>query len=258
LAIPSERPAGGSVTLGDLLFIVLFLAAVVTLVMAVTALARGKRRAAATTLTRLAAATAVYLTVVYAVALLSPPRRLVLNEDLCSDDWCMAVTGVRRLPGASAVEVTFHLSSRARRISQREFGVLVYLRDDARRRIEATALPGEPPFDVLLGPSGSIMTRRRFAVEPGATPHTLVITKAGLGFPGCLILGEATALVHPTELPLDDVVTTAAVQQAGSPDPHARQRLDIETLPRLDIECGVPGIEVADRVRAVVLRRVIA
>jgi hypothetical protein len=200
-------------TLADLLFIVLFLAAVVTLVVALTALGRGRRRAAVNILARLAAAAAVYVTVVYAVALVSPPRRLALNEDLCSDDWCMAVAGVRRLPGASALEVTFRLSSRARHIRQRELGVLVYLRAEAGRRIEATARAGEPPFDVQLGPSESVMTRRRFPIASGATPRTLVLTRAAL-FPGCLIIGEATALVHPAEVPLDGVVTTAAAGQA--------------------------------------------
>lgn len=198
------RHLGPTMTAADLLFIVLFLSAIATLIVAAAAALRGRRQAARTTLRRLGLAAAVYLTIVYAVAFLSPPRRLALNEDTCSDDWCMAVVGERRLPdaGATTIEVSFRLSSRARRVSQRELGIVVYLRDDRGQRLAPVPDSGEAPFDVLLAPQQTVVTHRRFRLEGAATPRALVVTRAGVPFPQCVIIGEATAMIHPAELPL--------------------------------------------------------
>jgi len=204
LVLPSWSGAEPRVTAADLLFIVLFLAAVGTSIAALVAVLRGRRRAASTILRRLALSAGVYLTIVYAVALLSPPRRLALNEDACSDDWCMAIVGERRLPGAggTTIEVSFRLSSRARRVSQRELGIIVYLRDIRGQRIEPLYESGEAPFDILLAPQQSVLTRRRFRLETADAPRALVVTRSGIPFPQCLILGEATGMIHPAELPL--------------------------------------------------------
>lgn len=183
----------------DLLFIVLALATAASLVVAACAAATGHRRSAGRILLRLAGGAAAYLAVVYAVALASSARVLALGEDLCSDDWCMAVTEVREAPhGAESLyDVTFRLSSRARRVSQRERGVLVYVRDAGGRRYEGESGPADAPFDVQLGPSQTVTTQRRFFLPQRATARDIVLTHEGIPFPGCCIIGEANGLLHP-------------------------------------------------------------
>jgi hypothetical protein len=186
-------------TLFDLLFIVLALAAVVSLVVAAGAALTGHRRTAGRVLMRLAGAAVTYLAVVYAVALASSAPVLALGEDNCSDDWCMAVTAVREVPDAAerTYDVTFRLSSRARRVSQRERGVLVYMRDAGGRRYEGESGPADAPFDVQLGPSETVTTHRRFVLPPGAAARDVVLTRGGIPFPACFIIGEASELLHP-------------------------------------------------------------
>ncbi|HJZ70185.1 MAG TPA: hypothetical protein VKE51_00515 [Vicinamibacterales bacterium] len=194
-------------TLFDVLFIGLFLTAVASVFVAAGAAITGRRRTASTILRRLIVGSAAYLAVVYAVALASPGRRLALGEDDCSDDWCIAVVESRAVAGTdvATIEVTFRVSSRARRVSQRERGVLVYLRDDRGRRVEAAAGPNDVPFDVRLEPRETVLTRRRFALEKDASPRTITLTRSGVPFPACLIIGEATALLHPTTVTLERV-----------------------------------------------------
>ena len=188
----------------DLLFILLVLAAAVCLVVAGGAAVSGHRVAAGRILRRLTVAAVIYLVVVYAVALAAPRRVLAIGEDECSDDWCIAVTDVGPVPEAAADtwDVTFRLSSRARRVSQRERGVVAFVRDGHGRRYDGESGPSAPPFDALLGPSQSLLTHRRFFLPPGEPPGEVVLTRAGIPFPGCCIIGEATALLHPTAVRL--------------------------------------------------------
>lgn len=188
----------------DLLFILLALAATLGLVAAAGAAATGRRRTAGRLLARLAGAAAIYLVVVYAVALASPARVLALGEDKCSDDWCIAVSDVREVPGSagSTWDATFRLSSRARRISQRELGVVAYLRDAGGRRYAGESGPADAPFDVRLGPAETVTTHRRFFLPPGATARDVVLAHQGVPFPGCLIIGEANEWLHPAAVRL--------------------------------------------------------
>jgi hypothetical protein len=188
----------------DLLFIVLALAAAGSLVVAAGAAVTGHRRTAGKILRRLAGAAATYLAVVYAVALASSARVLALGEDECSDDWCIAVTDVREVPNSaeSTYDVTFRLLSRARRASQRERGVLVYMRDAGGRRYVGESGPAAAPFDVQLGPSETVTTHRRFFLPQGATARDIVLTHGGIPFPGCCIIGEANGLLHPAAVRL--------------------------------------------------------
>lgn len=164
----------------------------------------GHRAAAGRVLRRLAVAAVSYLAVVIAVALAVPGRVLALGEDDCSDDWCIAVTAGRPASGtdANTWDVTFRLSSRARRVSQRERGVLAYVRDGDGRRYDGERGPSDPPFDVRLDPSQVRFTHRRFILPAGASPREVVLTRAGIPFPGCCIIGEANGLLHPAAVRL--------------------------------------------------------
>ena len=104
-------------TVFDLLFIVVFLASIFMLVLAGLAALRRRPVRARATLRRLGVMIGVYIGIVILVSLLSPRRVLHMGDAQCWDDWCIAVTDVRRLAaeGALSYEVTFRVSSRARR-----------------------------------------------------------------------------------------------------------------------------------------------
>ena len=182
------------VTLFDLVFILLFLTAVVVLVSCLVSVMLGRRERAARRLRTLGFAAAVYMGIVIGVSLLAPRAVVAVGEDQCSDDWCIAVQEATH-PGDSAIAVTFRLASRALRVTQRERFVVAYLRDGAGRRYDASPAPDQPGFDVELGPGAYVNTRRVFRIPPGASGLGVIITREGdIPFPRCCIIG--TGLFH--------------------------------------------------------------
>ncbi|HET9707741.1 MAG TPA: hypothetical protein VFP39_05515 [Gemmatimonadales bacterium] len=181
-------------TLFDLLFIVLFLAGVAVLVSALVLALRGHAAAALRRLRTLALATLGYMALVAAVSLVMPRAAVAVGDNQCSDDWCIAVEGARHLTDGSAV-VTFRLSSRARRVTQRERFVVVYLRDSGGRRYDADPAPDQPPFDVVLPPGGSVSTERVFRGLRNTGELGVIVTREGdVPFPRCCIIG--TGIFH--------------------------------------------------------------
>ena len=92
-------------------------------------------------------------------------------------------------------------SSRARRISQRENNLRVYMTDGRDARYDPIdAAPA--PFNVLLGPQESVTVRRTFQVPADAKDIGLVITHQG-GFPiGWFIIGYDTWFRKPALIEL--------------------------------------------------------
>lgn len=180
-------------TLFDLLFIVLFLTALGVLAAALIAALRGRPDRALRRLRRLGLGALLYMIVVTVVSVFSPRRVVALGEDQCSDDWCIAVTDIART-GTGAFDtykVAFRLSSRARRVTQRERFVVAYMRDSAGERYDASPGQGEPPFDASLAAGASILTSRSFAVRAHAVGLGVVVAReGGFGFPRCCIIGE--------------------------------------------------------------------
>ena len=86
----------------DLLFILVFLATVVTLIAAALAALRGRGTTALRILRLLGVCIAAYLATGLLVSVLEP-RRVIAGEPWCFDDWCLAVEHVSRSPGASDV-----------------------------------------------------------------------------------------------------------------------------------------------------------
>lgn len=180
-------------TLFDFLFIVLCLTALGVLAAVLVATLRGHPDRARRRLRGLGLGAALYMVAVTLVSVLSPRRVLALGEDLCSDDWCIAVTGITRTgTGAlDTMQVAFRLSSRARRVTQRERFVVAYLRDDTGQRYDAGPVRGQPPFDALLGAGDSLLTSRAFEVPAHVVGLGVVVAReGGLGFPRCCIIGE--------------------------------------------------------------------
>ena len=179
-------------TIFEPLFVLLFLAAVATLLSAAVAALRGRRPRALRILRRLAMGAGAYFAVVLLVALFSTPPVHQVGETICFDDWCIAVADARRAPGESAQtgNVTLRISSRAKRITQGERYVVVFLTDSLHRRFDADPASAAVPLDSRMGPGESIDITRRFDLPADARGVRLVFTHEG-GFPiGALIIGE--------------------------------------------------------------------
>jgi len=183
----------------DLLFIVLFLALCGALAAAVVAAVRGRRTAARAILVRAGFGVAFYLGIVALVSVASPRRYVRLGADQCSDDWCVAVTSMElgARTGGNRYDVTFRLSSRARRVAQRERFVVVYLRDADGRRYDPEPGAAGPQFDVLLAPQETVTTSRSFSVPPNARGLGVVVAReGGYDIPQCCIIGDEGSFFH--------------------------------------------------------------
>ena len=186
------------VTLSDLVFLLTSLSLVIALVAAAAATVRGRHRTALHILFAVSVTSVAYMGVVAGVALVQPGRALAPGESDCSDDWCIAVTKVTHEDGPSGrvYHAEFRLSSRARRATQRELHVLVYLRGTDGKRYPAEAGSADAPFDVRLGPLETVRTERRFSLPLSAHAADIVITRGGLPFPGCCIIGDPNSVLH--------------------------------------------------------------
>jgi len=179
-------------TIFDLLFIILFLLSVATLVTAAIMGLRGRGRRAVMILRRLALCAGVYFAIVFLVALVTPQKVVHVGVPQCFDDWCITVVDATRMPGSSSASwtVTLRLSSRARRVAQRENGAAVYLTDADHRRFDPVPGDATVPLDTRLQPGESVDATRRFELPLDARDVGLVFTHEG-GFPiGSLIIGE--------------------------------------------------------------------
>jgi len=175
----------------DLVLIASVLMSVLALLVVAGLAATGRFASAGRVLRAWIIYVAAYLAVVVVVSLFTRPRELPIGENACFDDWCLAVERIERGPAPShTATVAFRLSSRARRISQRERYVSVYLLDGRGQRSEPRSPANAEPFDVLLAPGQTIHTLREFDLPGDASAARLVITHEG-GFPiGWFIIGE--------------------------------------------------------------------
>ena len=181
-------------TIFDLLFLALFLAALAALILAAVYALRGRTGQAFGVLRRLTACTVVYLGMVYVITALSKPVVLKIGDPQCNDDWCIAVEGVLRTPKAALVayDVKLRIFSRARRVAMRENGATdVYLVDSDWKRYQPIPDGTEIPLNTLLQPGQSVTTGRTFELPPDAHDIGLLVQRSGL--PVCLIIGECGA-----------------------------------------------------------------
>jgi hypothetical protein len=89
--------------------------------------------------------------------------------------------------------VTLNLSSRARRVAQRENGVIVYLIDSQGRRFDSTPKAFETALNVSIRPGESIKAVRVFDLPLNAREVGLIVDHNNglLGcFPGCFVITE--------------------------------------------------------------------
>ena len=181
-------------TIFEPLFILLFLATVVTLVAAVTLGLRGQRQRAGSILRRLAICAAVYFATRPVSSQDLPIGRRSITSAIGSalTIGALPVVDAKRTATSSGVSwaVTLRLGSRARRVAQRENDATVYLTDDRGRRFDPVPDAAMVPLDVRLEPGQSVDVTRRFELPSDAQHAGLIFTHEG-GFPiGSFIIGE--------------------------------------------------------------------
>jgi hypothetical protein len=183
----------------DLLFIAVFLATAGALLRAGYLAAVGRRAAALVLLRILGISAGAYLTIVILASVVWPRTVEQLGGRRCFDDWCITVENAERrsVDGRVAYLVTFRLFSTARRVSQRENSLAVYLIDDRGRRYNLIPKNSDVPFSIQLGPQESVTATRSFELPADAREPGLVITHEG-GFPiGWFIIGYETWFHKP-------------------------------------------------------------
>lgn len=205
-------------SLFDLMFLVCFAAATITAGRIAYLAIRGRFQAAGRVVIRLMVCVAVYMLVLIGFSLFEPQREVPIGTPRCFDDWCLTVEqsarhatiGTTTAAGTFCV-VTLRVSSRAKRITQREPDVYLYLTDESGRRIEISpaghqalaqvGLAGES-VSSFVGPGASFESRVAFDVPPDA--RHLGFVKASHGwFPVRMIIGDPGSWLHrPTIVPL--------------------------------------------------------
>jgi hypothetical protein len=159
----------------DLLFLAVVLVSAVTLVGVVILTMSGHGHRALRVLTAWGIGAAVYIAIAAAVSLTLPLKVFHLGDLQCEDDWCLSVESANRV-SPEIYEVTLRMISQARRVSQRNNnGLTVLLTDDRGTRYPQSSAPGEPPFNVLLQPSESVKTVRRFHIPKDAKGLGLIV-----------------------------------------------------------------------------------
>jgi hypothetical protein len=179
-------------TLFDLLLIVVVLASVAGIVRALAQAVSGHLGNASRSLGAVIAGLGIYLTAICIVSLSATPKIQALGEPECSDDWC--VTPERAHFRNSVVDVEFRVWSRAKRVTQREYGVRPFLTDERGQRFEIAGSSG-PEFDRPIGPDEEFTTVRSYRLPKNAETLDLIL-RDGIG-PGTFVIGSSKSLLHP-------------------------------------------------------------
>ena len=211
-----------TLTVFDLAFVVLCFTTVISAFAALVAALRGRRDRAGRIMRRVATAIGAYALVLLGVSVASPQRFSPLNANQCSDDWCIAADTVLRETTESAVTVSvrFRLSSRARRVTQRERFVVVYLRTADGRRMMRFLTPPQCPS------IRSSSREKRFKLGAGSPCHnqhevsrSLWPERAGSGFPVAVLSAMKAAFCIREH---SSVSTEHASDRLPSPDAVSR------------------------------------
>jgi hypothetical protein len=183
----------------DLLFIGLVLVSLAMLAVVITAVLTGRFKKAACLCMGYVGCLALYMGVVVVVSLASPQRVLGLGQERRFDDWCIAVDDATRSGPSTqrTYTVTLRITNRARRVSQQENGVSVYVIDEKGQRFDAVPDPCAVPFNVRLEPGQSVATVRTFKASAASGRLGLVVWRDGLNrLPGIFIISDDSSLLH--------------------------------------------------------------
>lgn len=204
------------VTLFDLMFLLCFVTAAVTLIRALYLLVRRRTARAGTVLKRLGVCAALYVLLLLVVSASQPTTVLAMRVPQCFDDWCIAVDSASRQPNiggtnsAGAFVIVHGRVLNNARSAERETDVsAILLAGDGRRysRSEAgqRALverggAGHALTD-MVAPGSANQFSMVFDVPKDADSLAFVTTHGW--FPGALIIGNSQSLFHrPSVVPL--------------------------------------------------------
>jgi hypothetical protein len=180
-------------TIFDLLLIAVVLASTTGILTALVQAVRGKFRDAGRILLSLACGLAIYVATICIVSLSSKQQIRNLGDPDCSDDWC--VTPEEAHFQGPDVTIEFKVWSRAKRVTQREYGVNPYLLDASGRRFDFTEISG-PSFDQSVAAGESFTTERRYRIDREGGTLDLHLRGGGWG-PGNFVIGDSASLLHP-------------------------------------------------------------
>jgi len=168
----------------DLILIVFVLVGIAAILVLVFSLILGRKAFVKKLMKVIVASIPIYLIVVLVSSFAAVLQEIHKGVALCFDDWCITVEDVQRTDSATLSTYTarFLLSSRARGVTQRENGVVVYLSDGTNSRYDPVPDSSAVLFNTALGPQQSVETVRRFEVPIEAKISGLVIAHEG-GFP---------------------------------------------------------------------------
>jgi hypothetical protein len=181
------------------LFVLLVLLTVITLLTAAALAVAGRTARAGRLLKRLVAAIALYMGIVIGVSAIAPRREYPRGQRQCFDDWCIAVVEAQRTPASegTSYEVSLRMSNRGKRRPMGEKGTVAYLVDAQGHRYDARPEAATLPFDTILPPGASALSRLRFDLPPATDGVGLVYTHEH-GFPiGWFIITEGGWLSQP-------------------------------------------------------------
>jgi hypothetical protein len=179
-------------TIFDLLLIAVVLTVAAGFVIALIQAVTGHFRQAGRTWLVLVSGIAAYLAVVCIVSLAATQEIKALGEPDCSDDWC--ITPEKAHFRGSSVVIEFRVWSRAKRVTQREYGLNPFLVDEQGRRFTIAETTG-PPFDQAIAPDEQFATVRSYRVPENVSTLDLVL-RDGFG-PDTFVIGASQSLLHP-------------------------------------------------------------
>lgn len=217
-----------TITLFDLLLILLVLATGAALLLALAALVTRHFKSAARVFATTLAVWVVYLAAGAAVALLTPQRSIPLGQDRCFDEMCFAVSGFRRVPSIASpgglvrpngvfLIVEVRISNRSQGHPQREAGRAAEPVDESNRNYlpsaaamlalaqaqnpSSAALPG---LDATVDPGQSLTIPLVFDIPVTTTRPAFVLTSHLAVNPARLVIADDDHFLHkPTVVPLD-------------------------------------------------------
>ena len=200
-------------TIFDLLFIFLFLATIITLLIIVINMLCGRKHTALRILRILGGSLAAYFCVVVVVALAAPQKVLMPGQSRCFDEMCFTVTNVKiaptigRKPPITKAEgvfylVTIQISCHGHGRAQSEGGVGASLIDAKGYTYEVSSAGqhayeaesrGNPPLTTRVAPGENVSSVQVFDVPVKASEVALHIGHSG---PGLFIIGDDESPLH--------------------------------------------------------------
>lgn len=179
-------------SLGELVFIALFLGTLGATLRIVVHLAKGRTREARRLALRLALLLVTYLGVVVAVSLATPRVWFALGEEQRFDDWALTVVAAE--PLADGVRLTLRVANRGRGRPQAARDVEVLLVAADGRRLAPRSQTGERSLREPVAAGASVETTRDYAVPDGL--EILGVDVVHGAWPAWFVIGDRGSLWH--------------------------------------------------------------